>query len=200
MPLRKIKIDRVKEWYEQNETRLSALSLVSGFTFDSLTLQGVDVLRDNLWVLLNILFVAGSIIALNVQEKEGSDTVSKAKKHFWLSNIMQFSFGTIIGTFFIFYFRSATLATAWPFLLVLLAALVGNELFQKRFARLTLQISFLYLSFFSFAIFLVPLATKRIGPDVFLLSGIVSLIALSIFLLILKTFAHESFLRSRKSY
>jgi hypothetical protein len=198
MAVKYSKIHRAKEWYEVNESRLSALSLTFGFIFDSLTIQGVDTRRDNLWVLFNILLVGTCIILLNKEEREGAKDGSSAKKHFWLFNILQFSFGTILGTFFIFYFRSATLAAAWPFLLVILAALIGNEIVQKRYAKLALQISFFYLSLFSFAIYLVPIFVNRIGPDVFLLSGVVSLIALYVFISALKVFAHERFKENRQ--
>ena len=75
--------------------------------------------------------------------------------------------------------------------------MVTNEFFQKRYARLAFQLSLLYFSLFSFSIFLVPMAIKRIGPEVFLLSGGLSLLALWIFLAILRRFARERFLESR---
>jgi hypothetical protein len=198
MAVKFTKIDRVKAWYEMNERRISTFSLLFGFVFDSLTLQRIDALRENLWMLFNLVLVASCIIILNRQESDASNDLGEVKKHFWLMNFLQFGFGALLGTFFIFYFRSATLAAAWPFLAVILGAMVANELFQKKYARLTLQISFLYLSLFSFAIFLVPLAVKKIGPGIFLLSGVVSLIVISIFILVLKYFAYESFKKSQK--
>lgn len=192
-----IKIDKVKEWYETNETRISAASLLFGFVFDSLTLQRIDAWRENLYMILMLLLVGVSIVFLNIQEKEGVEKASQAKKHFWFFNLLQFGFGALLGTFFIFYFRSATLISSWPFLLILLLAMVANELFQKRYARLTFQISFFYLCLYSFAIFLVPILTKRIGADMFIVSGLVSLLALWAFILILKKFAHEKFKDSK---
>ncbi len=198
MAVRFTKIDQVKAWYEMNERRISTFSLLFGFVFDSLTLQRIDALRENLWMLFNLLLVASCIIILNRQENDSSNDLGEVKKHFWLMNFLQFGFGALLGTFFIFYFRSATLASAWPFLVVILGAMVANELFQKKYARLTLQISFLYLSIFSFSIFLVPLAAKKIGSGIFLLSGLVSLVVIWLFLLVLKTFAAEGFKKSQQ--
>lgn len=173
----------LKNWYEKYEERIGTGSLLTGFIFDSLTMQRIDAWRENLWIALNLLVVGFCIIFLN--RKEGSDP----KSHFWLFTILQFSFGSILGSFFIFYFRSASLSVSWPFLLILLAAMIANELFQKRYARLALQISFFYLSIYTFAIFLVPIVLHSMGAWVFILSGLMSLFAIWIFHKLLKKFA-----------
>ncbi|MDO8565314.1 MAG: DUF2914 domain-containing protein [bacterium] len=187
-----VKIKHLKNWYESHERQVSTLSLLAGFVFDSLTLQRIDALRDNLWLVINLLAVGLSIILLHRQEnarREGA----LGGRHFWLVNILQFGLGNILGGFFVLYFRSGTLAVSWPFLLILLVALVANELFQKRYARLVFQISFFYLALFSFAIFMVPILVHRIGPEVFLLSGVISLVVLWLFIQALKRFTKEKF-------
>src|SRR3989344_9235575 len=177
------RINEFKEWYERHEKRFSTFSLLFGFVFDSLTLQRIDAVRENVWIALNLLLVAVCIVLLNRRE---SPVEPGTWKHFWFFNILQFGFGALLGAFFIFYFRSATLAGAWPFLIILLAAMVANEMFQKRYARLTLQLSFFYLSIFSFTIFLLPLVFRTIGPVIFVASGTLSLLALWLFVFILK--------------
>jgi hypothetical protein len=186
------RIKKVRHWYEKNEQRFSTIFLLGGFIFDSLTLQRIDSFYDNLWFAANLFVSALCIIFLNREENVGRETW----KHFWLFNVMQFSFGALLGGSFIFYFRSATLAVSWPFLLVLLAAILGNEFFQKRYARLTFQISFLYLSIFVLAIFLLPILLHRLGSPVFIMSGLTSLIVVWIFIKILENFAHENFRQS----
>ncbi|MEX0932272.1 MAG: DUF2914 domain-containing protein [Parcubacteria group bacterium] len=194
----KEKYTRARDWYEHNEQKVSTGSILTGFVVDSLTLQRIDALRENLWILLNLTLVGTCIVLLNRTEEGGVDA-SEVKRHFWLWTILQFGFGALLGTFFIFYFRSATLATSWPFLLMLLLAMVANELFQKKVARLTFQISFYYLALLLFAVFLVPVVIKHIGPWTFILSGLVSLVALALFLKLLKSFAYESFRRSKQA-
>ncbi|MDO8424219.1 MAG: DUF2914 domain-containing protein [bacterium] len=193
------KFKHIKDWYERYERRLSTGSLLFGFIFDSLTLQRIDALRENLWIALNLGVVAICIVLLNRRRGSGGESPEdRAREHFWLFNILQFGFGALLGGFFVFYFRSATLAAAWPFLLLLLSAMVANELFVKRYTRLAFQISFFYLSLFSFAIFLLPILLHRIGPWIFFLSGLVSLGALYLFSLVLKRFAAEQFKESWK--
>jgi len=191
------RFERMKGWYEANERRVSTLSLSFGFIFDSLTLQRIDALRENLWIVINLLMVATCIVLLNRQENDGIEEPGEARRHFWVLTLMQFGFGALLGTFFIFYFRSGTILSAWPFLLVLIVAIVSNEILQKRYVRMVSQVSFLYLSIFSFAIFLVPVVTKSIGPVIFIISGIVSLLLIGLFMLVLRWFAGVKFLRSK---
>ncbi len=187
---------QIKDWYQTNEKSVSTISLIAGFVFDSLTLQRIDNFRDNLWLSLNLLLVGICIIFLN-REVEGRYS-HESWKHFWLLNTLQFGLGNILGGFFILYFRSGTLSASWPFLLILLFALVANELFQKRYARLVMQLSFFYLAVFSFSIFLVPIFLHQIGPFIFILSGIASLGVFWLFTLLLKKLIAKRFKESRR--
>ncbi len=179
------RINGLKYWYENNERKISVSSLVVGFIIDSLTLQGIDNFYDNLWITSNLVIAGFCIILLS---RRGE----KDEEGFWIPNILQFSFGALLGSIFVFYLRATTIAVTWPFF-----ALLANEFFQKRYARLAFQISFWYFSCFSFSIFLVPLAVGKIGPSVFVLSGGASLIAIWFFLKLLNRFAKEKLLESR---
>ncbi len=179
----------LKHWYEHYERRISIASLLLGFVVDSLTLERVDAWRENLWILGNLLVAAVVIVKLHRRAGEDSG--------FWLPNILQFSFGALLGSFFIFYFKSTTISATWPFLAVLLLAMIFNEFFQKKYEKLTFQLSFLYFSIFSFTIFLTPLLVKKIGPEVFLLSGFLGLFIIWVYLHILRALVREKFLENR---
>jgi len=181
-------IHNLKTWYEKYEGRVSSLSLIGGFIFDTFTLSRVDALRDNLWVAVNLIIVSICIILLNKKETNSKKT---ARRHFWLVTILQFAFGTLIGTFVIFYFRSASLAVSWPFLLILIFALVANEYLKKHYDRLLFQISFLFFSIFLFSIFIIPVILHQIGSMIFLLSGLVSLVLLYFFLSVFNKFSGD---------
>jgi hypothetical protein len=111
---------------------------------------------------------------------------------------MQFNFGAILGSSFIFYFQSATLSVSWPFLVILLLAMFANEFWKKNYERLIFQISFLYLSTFAFTIFIVPIVVHRIGVIPFLGSGVISLLFIWLFIKAFKFFAHSVYTESRK--
>lgn len=184
------RLHRLKHWYEFNERKISVASLVIGFIIDSLTLQRIDNLYDNLWIAANLIIAALCILFLSRQKQD-------EEEGFWLPNILQFSFGALLGSVFVFYLRSTTIAVTWPFLALLLFALLANEFFQKRYARLAFQLSFLYFALFSFSIFILPIVLNKIGSTIFILSGGVSLLILWFFLKLLGRFARERFLESR---
>ncbi|MDO8664308.1 MAG: DUF2914 domain-containing protein, partial [Candidatus Liptonbacteria bacterium] len=107
-------------------------------------------------------------------------------------------FGGLLSTFLVFYFRSATLAVSWPFILLLSAAFVANESFKKHYTRLVFQISLFYLSLLLFAIYIVPVVFHRIGTGIFLISGFISLAFLLFFVAGVGFFAKEKFKESKK--
>ncbi|MEK7090037.1 MAG: DUF2914 domain-containing protein, partial [Patescibacteria group bacterium] len=92
----------------------------------------------------------------------------------------------IFSGFFVFYSRSASLSASWPFLAFLLLLLIGNEFFRSRYSRFTFQISIFYIALFSYSIFIVPIITGKIGADIFIASGLVSLTAIVLILLTIK--------------
>ena len=122
---------------------------------------------------------------------------NETRVHFWLIIVVQFAFGGLLSTYLVFYFRSATLSVSWPFLLILAAAFAGNEIFKHHYTRLTFQISILFLSIYSFAIFIVPVILRKIGPQIFILSGAISIIILIVFLGLFYFVTKEKFRRSR---
>lgn len=188
---------KVGDWYTRFERPISSLSFIGGFIFDSLTLRRVDLFWENFFVVTRLVAAAVCIILINLLEHQNREGKNTSRLHFWYINILQFLFGGLLGTFLVFYFRSTTLLVTWPFLFLLLVAAVANEVLKKHYARLVFRISFFYLALLSFSIFMVPILFHRIGTDVFLISGLVSLAILGLFLLGLRFFAREKFRSSR---
>lgn len=167
---------------------------MGGFIFDIVTLKRVDLFLENLWVLGHLILAAICIIILNFHTRR---TKVEGVLHFWMLILIQFSFGGLLSTFLVFYFRSATLSLSWPFLLILAIVFVCNESFKHHYSRLSFQITVLYVSTYSFAIFYVPVLIHRIGDDVFVLSGAVSLVAIGIFIYLLRFITREQFIKSK---
>ena len=190
-------VTRAKNWYGKFERPISSISLIGGFVFDALTLTRVDEFWENLWVGVHLLIVAVCIILINLQENERGSEADPNKLHFWLVNALQFFFGGLLSTYLVFYFRSGALAASWPFFVILASAFIANERLKKHYARLTFQISILFLSIMLFSIYIVPVIMHTIGQQIFILSGGVSLVVLGIFLFILARIAKERFKKSR---
>ncbi len=184
---------RARRWYGRFERPVSSLSLVGGFVFDALTLTRVDMFWENFWVVGHLAIVTLTAIWINLLPNSGRDEANPEKLHFWLVNVMQFFFGGILSVYLVFYFRSGTLAESWPFLAILALAFVMNESLKRHYERLAFQIGLLFLSFYAFAIYLLPMLLHRIGTDVFLLSGLASLGAILAVVLVIAAFSRGRF-------
>lgn len=196
-------ISKVIKWFEKYSRLFSSFGLVLGLILTPLTLTRVDNFKENLWIILHIFIAVLGIVILNYLEhqitkgkidKKHSDSIN-----FWLTLIIQFAFGNLFSTYIVFYFRSSTFALAWPFLLLIAVLLVGNELWKKHYARLTMQISTLFLAVYMFSIFLIPVLTHRIGDDIFIYSGLYSIAFILVLIFSLYTFTKESFLKNRRA-
>ena len=183
---------RVSQIYIRFEKYISAVGLIYGFIFTSLTLTRVDTFWENLWIVVHLLVAASGIIALTYYENRPGRTEGTSLR-FWLILVIQFAFGGLFSTFFVFYLRSSSLSTNWLFLLLLLILLVGNEVWKKHYARLAFQVSVLFVAVFLFLIFLLPVLVHRIGADLFIYAGLISLVIIAIFVRLLRRIAHERF-------
>jgi hypothetical protein len=161
-----------------------------GFVFDVLTLRRADAFFENFWVVFHLVVVATAILLINRKNKKEN---VESELDFWLLNLMQFSFGGLLSAFLILYFRSASLAVSWPFLLMLALAFVANERLKRNYQRLTYQVSFFFSALLLFSIFFVPVLVGYIGPIIFVFSGVVSLLILRFFLAILQKVSGEKF-------
>ncbi len=188
-------VGATKNWFIKNERSVSTAFLIGGFILDTLTLKRIDSLWENLWIAFHLLVVAVVIVLLHYKEKKvGAD---KSGTHFWLINILQLFFGGLMSAFLVFYFRAATLSATWPFILILVVAILANEFLKKHYARLIFQTSFLFISIFLFAIFEVPIVLNRIGAPIFIVSGAISLIIISAFFSLLKGVIGPEFKKNR---
>jgi len=109
----------------------------------------------------------------------------------------QFALGGLWSGFLIFYTRSAVLLASWPFLVVLAAIFIGNEVFKHYYERLVFTATLLFFGIFSYAIVTVPIYIHQIGVFAFLLSGLAAIAAFTIFLWVLFLVGRKSFVQSR---
>lgn len=191
-------LSKTKEWYAKFERPISSFSLILGFVVDSLTLNRVDTIWENIWISMHILVVGVFIVLIHRREMEPGDEKDPEKRHFWYVNILQFFFGGLLSACLVLYFKSADIFVAWPFVLLLALAFAANETFKHYYIRFSFQMSLYYLSVYAFFIFLVPVLLHKIGPKVFLLSGFVGLVYILLFILIFFRSTRENFTGNKK--
>ncbi len=135
-----------------------------------------------------------------VSTKPGRETPAAPKSsrlRIWLPAATQFALGGLWSGFLVFYSRSAVLAASWPFLLLLLGFLVGNEVFRKYHSRFVFASLLLFFALYSYAVFVVPVFTKTIGRLTFLASGGLAILCFLGFLRFIAALDRERFRRSR---
>jgi len=141
---------KYKEFFVRNERYISGGALLLGFIVDNFTLTRIDLQFDNivLFTYLTIAFLA--IVFINFYEEGVLRGAIFERLRFLLPLAMQFAFGGLFSGFVIFYSRSASFVASWPFVLVLIALLVGNEFFKTRYTKFTFRMSVFFTALFSF--------------------------------------------------
>lgn len=167
-------LEEAAEWYVRY---ISPLTLVVALFVDTFFLiRRVDTLLTSL-ILFSYLALATAVCVLIALVQTGRVRLP------WLLRvtpllpvISQYAFGGLFIAFLSLYSRSAALSISWIFVVAIAALLIANERFVRFYLRFAFQISILFIALFSFLIFYVPLLFGRIGPSMFIGSGLISLI------------------------
>ena len=171
--------------------------MAGGYIFDSFTFGRVDHISTHI-VFVAYLAVAGGAIALSHRlesrpvEKQPSQRVRTI-----LSAATQFALGCLLSGFCVFYLRSASLWSSWPYLLLLAGIFVGNEFFKAYTTRFTLALLLYFFALFSYAILMVPVLIAMLGTIPFLISGAAALAVFWLYTDILARFGRERFRQVR---
>ena len=175
-------------WYEQYA---APFALAFGFATDYIAFRNLDLASVSLALLVYLgLAVFGMTLLNFFQTGNITHRILKSVAPF-LPVVVQFSFGGLFGSFVIVYAGSAALAASWVFVIILAALLIGNERFRAKYVQFPFQISILFTSLFAYLVFVLPLVFGRIGADIFLISGVVSVLVVSTFLYVLRNVFHE---------
>lgn len=157
------------------------VAFLLGFILDNLTLNRVDQVFDNVVLLTYVILAMVSILLLYAGIAERySDRVNiflKDKSPF----LMQYAFGGLLSGMLIFYGRSGSLAESWPFLLLILGVIYGNETIKNRGQRLVYNLVIFFVGLFAYLVLVVPVVLGKMGPVVFVGSGILALAVMYFF-------------------
>jgi len=191
---------RLDRWYLSHERRLTSLALIGGFVVDNFTLDRIDLWFENLIIFSYILVAGLGIFVINLCENQVLTGRFFKGLSRWLPLFVQFAFGGLFSAFIIFYSRSASLTSSLLFVSVFAILLIGNEFFRKYYTRLGFQMTLFFVGVFSFMIFFLPVLFGKMGPWMFIFSGIVSLIFIKIFSSLLYVYVPGRVRRSRKTF
>ena len=97
------------------------------------------------------------VLYASAAEKLPERWIPRAKKYAPLA--VQFAFGGLLSGMLIFYGRSGDLSQSWPFILIILAVIYGNETIRERSNKLIFNLSFFFIGLFSCVVLVVPVFT-----------------------------------------
>lgn len=156
------------------------IAFIIGFFSDVLLLNQVDNIVDNAILVFYTVLASLSIICFYIGVAERSFT--------WLNRLfvryapiaMQYSFGGLLSGMLIFYGRSGDWLASWPFLLLIITVIFGNELVEKRSDRLVYQLGLYFIGLLSFTVLELPVVLGKMGDSIFILSGLIALVWVTI--------------------
>lgn len=176
----------IENFKERYGTIIMPIALIGGFVADIFTLNQIDQTFDNAILIAHIIIVATTIALLFSKETPFGMRFLTSKRVQFLRTLMVFSFGALFSGFVIFYTRSGSLLTSWPFIISMLALMLGTEFRKKYFHKLQFQIIIFAVAIVSWSIFFVPVVIKKMGGLIFFFSTMIGLGIIFLFLLLLR--------------
>jgi hypothetical protein len=184
-------------WARKHERQISALSLAGGFAFDSASFGRIDHAVTQAVFIVYLLVAGIAIAVLHVLESRPDGRKPSDKTRTILVAITQFALGCLLSGFCVFYIRSASVTSSWPFLLAMAAIFIGNEYMRRYHARLVFAALLFFFAIYSYAILLVPIVIGRIGRVPFLISGAIAVVIFFFFMRALAQLGHERYRGAR---
>lgn len=191
------KKNELEEFLRENRSYMMPMIIIGGFVIDNLTLRQIDRIFDNLVLIIHLLIVALTIAILFSSHTKLGEKLKIEDRKSTISAIMLFSFGGLFSGFVVFYSRSGSLISSWPFILAMLLLMLATEVKKEYYEKIILQITIFYIALFSYLIFSVPIIVKKMGPEIYILSGIVSLILIALYFGLLKKISRSKFKENR---
>ncbi|MDE2463608.1 MAG: DUF2914 domain-containing protein [Alphaproteobacteria bacterium] len=164
------KLAEVRGFLGRYRAHLSVVSMLAGFASDYMLLGSIDLPTTQALLSFYLVVAATSIALLHAAEASAIQGFLQRWRNLFPMAI-QFALGSLWSGLLVFYSRTAVFATSWPFLLLLLAILIGNEIFHRYVSRLVFSTTLLFFALISLTVLIVPIYVHAIGPKVFLLSG-----------------------------
>lgn len=162
------------------------IAFLLGFVVDNITLNRVDQVFDNVVLASYVVLAMVSLLLLYASVAQKIEGQLGFYLRRYSPVVVQYSFGGLLSGMLIFYGRSGSWTDSWPYLLIILIAIYGNETVRDRSTRLIYNLGILFIGLLSYIVLIIPVLTGRMGPLVFIGSGLVALAVMYVFVQILR--------------
>ncbi len=122
----------------------------------------IDLPNTQILFIAYLLVSASGIALLHLFSRRAGEGKPMPRWHSLLPIATQFALGGLLSAFLVFYSRGSVLTASWPFLLVLAAILIGNEIFKEYYSRLAFTSILFFFALYSYCIVTLPILTGTI--------------------------------------
>ena len=167
-------MDRVQEFRARHEKWEMAGFFFVGFLYDVLTLSRVD---DGLTMVQQFVYlcVLASLLLLEQRYPVGAEPPKVlAKVWRWREDAIHFFYGSLLSTFMLFFFKSASGLVAVLFLASMFALLIANELPRFRQLGPVIRVGLFSLCVSMYLSYVLPVAIGRLNFWIFLLAQVLA--------------------------
>ena len=178
------KIKQLFAWLRKNEQHISTVVFVAGTTTDILTLSKVSIsYAISLLGIYILVAVAATITEHYLYIHEDVEGPFLKGLRVTLAFLAEFMIGCLLSGFLVFYTRSAALNVSWPFVLLLVMILFGNEFLRNYKERLAFRVTLIFFAIYAYTIFTLPTILHQMNSGTFLKSSAISVLVTSLFII-----------------
>ncbi|WP_191858300.1 DUF2914 domain-containing protein [Hanstruepera ponticola] len=181
----KFRNSRFRQFLKRHEKYAPIIFFIGGFIFDSLTLGRIDRLYDLIVLSSHMTLLSIMLYIYNLADDNKWENTFLERYQIYFPLAIQFFFGGLSSAFVIYFSRSVSLSKTAIFFILLVILLLTNELLKKRISNKYLQFGIYSFISFTFFSFMVPVFYKEVSKEVFIISGLISLIVTVILITII---------------
>lgn len=192
-------IQTFKSFYSKYERWVPIVAFACGFLFDMMVLHRIDepqvLIQQAIYLLVSCVLVTVDLIE-KVREIPAPFLFARVWKY--REFLMHFLIGTLLNSYTIFYFKSASGVTSFVFIILLVAALTLAEFKNFGEAQRKVHVSLWCLCLVSYFQSLVPILLGTVGSFPFLISSLASILVFTLYVRVLqsKLESHPELIRS----
>jgi hypothetical protein len=174
---------KTKKFLKKYERFLVPGMLLIGFLGDFVTFRLINVKTAFLLLSFHLIAVGILIIFINLHDTYRSRESLRIFRYARLvaPYIVQLMFGALLSGALVFYWFSGAFSVSWPFIIVFLVLIASNDLLRHYYLHPVVQIGVYYFVTLSLFSVVLPFVFNSISAWLFILSGVLSLIIISIY-------------------
>src|SRR3989344_8442594 len=194
----KIHYQKVRTLYKKYERLLMPATLVGGFLVDYFTFTSIQI-SITFTLLFGYWIIVGATIAFtHLYDAPSFAKASEGKWQIWHKFlylrlfsplIIQFCFGSLLGSSLIFYWFSGAFSISWPIMLILVLLMVFNETFRHYFDKPLVHIGVYFFATLSLFSALLPFLFSSLSAWFFISACAVILAIFVVYIYYLCRFA-----------